>query len=179
MEQGRNRHFDQATLEKAEDWEGINGKNAAQPASRCHRYTHLKKQGRCELHKREEHKDAEGSWEPTEDGQEEGPEPLASLENDAKLLDGSANPDDGAAGWYGLSSSSSEAVKFQVGGVRSNLWPEAFCAAKGQQFTNIYVGWAIKNAPFVPLQSPSSWSAITGLKYLDLSSNILTGSHEI
>jgi hypothetical protein len=39
----------------------------------------------------------------------------------------------------------------QVAGLRSNLWPGAACACQGSRFTNIYVGWGIKNAPFVPL----------------------------
>lgn len=42
----------------------------------------------------------------------------------------------------------------QVGGLRSNLWPGAACACQGSRFTNIYVGWGIKNAPFVPLPPP-------------------------
>ena len=42
----------------------------------------------------------------------------------------------------------------QVGGVRSNLWPGAVCAAKGKAFSNLYVGWGIKRAPFVPLPPP-------------------------
>jgi hypothetical protein len=42
----------------------------------------------------------------------------------------------------------------QVAGLRSNLWPGASCACQGSRFTNIYVGWGIKNAPFVPLPPP-------------------------
>jgi hypothetical protein len=42
----------------------------------------------------------------------------------------------------------------QIAGVRSNLWPGAFCAIQGTRFTNIYVGWGIKNAPFLPLPPP-------------------------
>lgn len=43
----------------------------------------------------------------------------------------------------------------QVGGVRSNLWPGAVCAGKGKLFTNVYVGWGLKNAPFQPLPPPA------------------------
>ncbi len=42
----------------------------------------------------------------------------------------------------------------QVAGLRSNLWPGAVCAAQGARFTNIYVGWGTKNAPFVPMPPP-------------------------
>lgn len=42
----------------------------------------------------------------------------------------------------------------QVAGLRSNLWPGAFCACQGSRFTNLYVGWGIKNTLFVPLPPP-------------------------
>ena len=74
------------------------------------RYPHLKKQGRCDLHKREPPEGEEDTFQPTEDEQEEGPEALAALEADAPLADG-ASP-----AWSPLSSSTSEGVKFQVGG---------------------------------------------------------------
>jgi hypothetical protein len=39
-------------------------------------------------------------------------------------------------------------------GLRSNQWPGAFCACQGSRFTNVYVGWGVKNAAFVPLPPP-------------------------
>jgi hypothetical protein len=42
----------------------------------------------------------------------------------------------------------------QVAGLRSNLWPGAACACQGHRFTNIYVGWGVKAAPYVPLPPP-------------------------
>jgi hypothetical protein len=42
----------------------------------------------------------------------------------------------------------------QVAGLRSNQWPGAACACQGSRFTNIYVGWGVKAAPFVPLPPP-------------------------
>ena len=39
-------------------------------------------------------------------------------------------------------------------GLRSNLWPGAYCACQGVRFTNIYVGWGVKSAPFVPMPPP-------------------------
>jgi radial spoke head protein 4/6 len=43
----------------------------------------------------------------------------------------------------------------QVGGVRSNLWPGAFCAGSGTKYACVYVGWGVKaGGPFVPLPPP-------------------------
>lgn len=78
----------------------------ARPAPR--RLPHLKKQGRCELHKREEPEDDE-EFEFTEEEQEEGPEALASVEDDTPVVDGTS-------AWTPMVSSSSEGVKYQVGG---------------------------------------------------------------
>ncbi len=39
--------------------------------------------------------------------------------------------------------------------MRSNVWPGAFCAAKGKHFTNVYVGWGQRNAPLTPLPPPA------------------------
>jgi hypothetical protein len=71
------------------------------------RYTHLKQQGRCVLHKREPPEGEEDTFEPTEEEQEEGPEPLTSLESDS--------PVDSDSAWSPLYSSSNENVKNQVG----------------------------------------------------------------
>ena len=38
--------------------------------------------------------------------------------------------------------------------MRSNLWPGAAAVASGPAFTNVYVGWGIKTAPFLPLPPP-------------------------
>lgn len=84
--------------------------------------------------------------EPTEEEAEEDPGALAALEADAEV--------DGGAAWTSLYSSTSEQVKHQVGGLRSNLWPGAYCVAQGARFSNVYVGWGIKNAPFIPLPPP-------------------------
>ena len=42
----------------------------------------------------------------------------------------------------------------QVAGVRSNLWPGAYAMARGGVFANLYIGWGIKHAPFVPMPPP-------------------------
>ncbi len=33
-------------------------------------------------------------------------------------------------------------------------WPGAVCICHGSYFTNLYVGWGLKAAPFVPLPPP-------------------------
>jgi hypothetical protein len=71
------------------------------------RLQHLKKQGRCELHKREPPEGEEDTFEFTEEEQEEGPEVLASLEGDGEVA--------GGAAWSPLFSSSAEQAKYQVG----------------------------------------------------------------
>lgn len=71
------------------------------------RYPHLKKQGRCVVHKREAPEGEEDSFEWTEEEQEEGPEQLAALEGDEEV--------GGGAAWSPLFSSSNEHVKNQVG----------------------------------------------------------------
>ena len=42
----------------------------------------------------------------------------------------------------------------QVSGMRSNLWPGAVVVTYGQEFSNVYVGWGLKNIPYVPLPPP-------------------------
>ena len=136
------------SLEKTEDFQPLPGREMSQAANWVHRYPHMKKQGRCELFKREPPEGEEDTFEPTEEEQEEGPEPLAVVESD--------NPVGGKEGvaWTPLVSNSSENVKNQVGGLRSNLWPGAFCASKDRNFGNIYTGWGIKNAAHVPRPPP-------------------------
>lgn len=118
----------------------------SQPRHACRR-AHLKSQGRCEVFKRELPEDANEDEFYNEDELEEGPEILGAVEEDAQL------PGEVAA-WGPLLSSSSEAVKNQVGGLRSIVWPGAFVAAKGAVAASIYVGWGVKNAPFVPVPPP-------------------------
>ena len=175
----------------------LHGQPCTQPPPPI-RYPHLKAQGRCAVHKREE--GDEDTFELTEEEAEEGPEMLAAAEGDAEVL--------GGAAWSPLFSSAAEHTKYQVAGerggegvevavkgcccpraaaqgrrfvvkgghaqlagahfsavtacprrttpagLRSNQWPGAFCACQGARFTNVYVGWGIKNAAFVPTPPP-------------------------
>eukprot|EP00798_Chlamydomonas_sp_ICE-L_P031212 gene31212-6361_t len=144
---------EEGTLEKNEEWEGLPGKEANTKGAWVHRYPHMKKQGRCELYKREPPEEEEEEFEETEEEQEEGPEALGSLEEDTPLADG-ADPENPTSAWGPLVSSSNENVKNQVGGLRSFLWPGAVMACKDKAYTNIYVGWGVKAAPFVPQPPP-------------------------
>ena len=85
------------------------------------RLQHLKKQGRCELHKREPPEGEEDTFEFTEEEQEEGPEVLATLEGDGEVA--------GGAAWSPLFSSSAEQAKYQVG--KRTLWDMAVVLSKG------------------------------------------------
>ncbi|KAF5843246.1 radial spokehead-like protein [Dunaliella salina] len=137
---------DENEPEPNEEFEGLPGRDLAETSNWVHKLPHIKKQGRCVVHKREEPEDDE-NFEFTEEEQEEGPEPLTSVEDDTPIADGSP-------AWTPLYSSSNEGVKYQVGGLRSNLWPGAYVSGKDKQSASIYVGWGIKNAPFVPLPPP-------------------------
>ncbi len=59
-----------------------------------------------------------------------------------------------AAGVFSDGASRRGAHIAQVGGVRSNLWPGAVAAGQDKRYANLYVGWGIKNAAFVPLPPP-------------------------
>ena len=68
----------------------------------------------------------------------------------ARLVPG----EEGGAPWSVVTSSMVPGVKFKVGGVKSLLWPGAAAVALGNTFANVYVGYGIKNAPFVPVPPP-------------------------
>ena len=83
------------------------------------------------------------------DEQEEAPEAgqvLAPVSEDAKV--GSKTP------WAPVFSSCSKWTKGQTVGVRSVVWPGATAVAHEQLAANMYVGWGVKNAEYVPLPPP-------------------------
>lgn len=128
---------DGTTLEKVEEFAAPDGTDLS---SWVHRYPYILKQGRCELFV----PPPEGDEEPAPPEEEEGARPLlAALEA----------PDDATA-WSVLSSSTVAGVKNKVMGVSSIAWPGAVAAMSGSMFSNMYVGWGVKNAPFVPLPPP-------------------------
>lgn len=110
----------------------------------------MKRQGRCRTATiRTVPEDAEGEEEEPElleDEQEEPPEGgqvLAPVNEDARVR--------GAPAWTAVLSSCSRHAKGQVLAVRSVLWPGATAVTHRGDFANVYVGWGVKTAPFVPL----------------------------
>ncbi|CAD7696505.1 unnamed protein product [Ostreobium quekettii] len=137
---------EEGEIEKNEEFQSLESREMGNATNWSHRHPHLKRQGRCQPHVREPPEGEEEEFVPTEEEQEQGPEPLATLENDAEVNAGPA--------WTPLYSSHNENVKYQVACVRSNLWPGACAVWGGGRFANIYVGWGIKNLPLTPLPPP-------------------------
>ncbi|KAJ7520218.1 hypothetical protein O6H91_20G072700 [Diphasiastrum complanatum] len=123
-----------------------------------HKNPYINLQGRCSLYIPE--KDAEEGQEadeeveedqkeslPTAEEQESIPERLASIDNDSNISWG-LKP------WSVTFSSSVPALKHQIVCVRSFLWPGAYAIATPSGFSNIYVGWGLKNVAYVPPAPP-------------------------
>ncbi|KAK9852594.1 hypothetical protein WJX84_003139 [Apatococcus fuscideae] len=136
---------EEGALERVEGFQAPPASDLASSESWAHRSAHLKKQGRTVVWRKEVEEGAE-EVPPTPEEAEEGPPALSSLDKDASL--------EGGPAWGTLRSSTNPAVKHQVAGVRSNLWPGACAVARGSVFANLYVGWGVKHAPFVPLPPP-------------------------
>jgi len=145
---------DELTLEKEEEFVPLESVEMMQPENWCHRYPHVKPQGRCVFWAPpppEDEEELENYEEPTP---EESPELLSTLDNDAEVM--------GAAAWSALQSSSMPAVQFQVVGMRSNLWPGAIAVMAGGAFSNVYIGYGLKNERLVPPPPPAvndEWQA--------------------
>ena len=56
--------------------------------------------------------------------------------------------------WSICKSSSIKNLKHQVICLRSHLWPGAYCIATPTSFSNIYIGYGVKNEPFKPTMPP-------------------------
>ena len=137
---------DSGEVTKAEEFEALPADEMISPENWVHKLPHIKMQGRCEVWKPEE-EDEEEEREPTEEEAEEGPEALSPAMGDAPVM--------GSVPWTAVTSSKSGGVKFKVVALRSNLWPGAAAVVSGTDFANIYVGWAVKNAKFVPVPPPA------------------------
>uniref|UniRef100_A0A7S0SGK7 Uncharacterized protein n=1 Tax=Mantoniella antarctica TaxID=81844 RepID=A0A7S0SGK7_9CHLO len=153
---------DGASLAKAEEFAAPPAEDMADLSRWGHRYAHIKTQGRCELY---EPPPPEGEEEPaTTEEPEVSPALLSSLELDSE----SAAVDWGAAvpgepAWATCTSSNIPGVKHQVVGVRSLVWPGAFVAYAAGAFSNCYVGYGFKNAPFVPAPPPAVSAEYEGM----------------
>ncbi|KAI5083743.1 hypothetical protein GOP47_0003486 [Adiantum capillus-veneris] len=120
-----------------------------------HQNPHIKKQGRCALYVPEPASDGESEEEAEEETPkaedkeepEHSPEMLSSVENDEDLSTSSRS-------WSISFSSSLRNLKHQVVCLRSLLWPGAYTVATKDGYSNIYIGWAVKNSPFQPPLPP-------------------------
>lgn len=133
-----------------------------------HKNAMITKQGRCT--KYEEPEGEEGEEEPEEpeevaegeegaEGEEaeteepeepeEEPGPLRAIAEDKDL-----HGIEGVKAWSICKSSSIKNLKHQVLCLRSHLWPGAYCVATPTSFSNIYVGYGVKNEPFKPTMPP-------------------------
>ncbi len=134
----------------------------------AHRYPHVKPQGRCEFYAAPVPEPEEGE-EPAEEVEPEtSPALLSTLDADAEsdAIDWGAavtakneegeEVQEGRPAWASCTSSTVPGVKFPVIGIKSLVWPGAFVAydASTGAFSNCYVGYGFKNAPFVPAPPP-------------------------
>lgn len=94
----------------------------------------------------EEEEEAEQEEVPQE---EEQPGPLRPISEDKDLLGM-----EGVKAWSICKSSSIKGLKHQVVCLRSHLWPGAYCVATPTSFSNVYVGYGVKNEPFKPSMPP-------------------------
>jgi|TARA_B110000977_G_C10945915_1_gene442727 hypothetical protein len=68
-------------------------------------------------------------------------------------IDGSAQKQ---PAWTSCTSSNVVGVKNQTVAIKSMVWPGAFAVYQaGPKFSNCYVGYGIKNAPYVPAPPPA------------------------
>jgi radial spoke head protein 4A len=145
---------DEVTLEKEEEWAPLEGSEMMLLENWCHRYPHIKPQGRCAFWAPPPPEDEEALESYEEPTPEESPALLSTLAEDAEVLGGPA--------WSAVTSSAIPSVQFQVTGVRSNLWPGAVAVMAKGAFTNVYIGWGLKNEKLLPAPPPAvmgEWSA--------------------
>lgn len=63
---------------------------------------------------------------------------------------------------FGYENTSDVRASFQVVGMRSNLWPGAIAVMAGGAFSNVYIGYGLKNERLVPPPPPAvndEWQA--------------------
>jgi hypothetical protein len=154
------------TLTPAEDFEMPPAVDLGTLEAWVHKNAHIPKQGRCTIYEApeeegegeeeeapEEEEEAKEGEEGEKDEDEEPEEPeeepgsLRTLDQDKELADG-------VKAWSVTYSSSIKGLKHQVVCLRSHLWPGAFCVATPTGFSNIYVGYGLKNEAFKPTMPP-------------------------
>lgn len=140
-------------IEKTEEWTMPSPAELAKLEAWVHQYPHLKKQGRCSLYvpvvepREDSDEDAEEETPKGEEEPEQSPDLLTSVKNDAEISEG-MKP------WSVSCSSSIKGLKHQVVCLQSLLWPGAYAVTTKDGFSNVYIGWGIKNSPYEPPSPP-------------------------
>lgn len=140
-------------IEKNEEWTMPPPDELGKLETWVHQNPHIKKQGRCSLFvpepetHEESEEEAEEETSKAEEEPEQSPEILSSVENDADMSSGSKP-------WSISFSSSIKGLKHRVVCLRSFLWPGAYTVGTKDGFSNIYIGWGVKNSPFQPPLPP-------------------------
>mmetsp|Transcript_18571 Transcript_18571/g.25740 ORF Transcript_18571/g.25740 Transcript_18571/m.25740 type:complete len:486 (+) Transcript_18571:195-1652(+) len=171
---------DEVTLERSEEFEPKDATEMVLPENWCHRYPHIKPQGRCVWWAPPPpEEDEEGAEDYEEPEPQESPELLATLDADAVVVpstggaglpanvppgeDEEAEEDPkGVPAWSKLQSSAVPSVQYQVVGLRSNLWPGSVAVCAGASFSNVYIGYGLKNQRLIPPPPPAvnqEWKA--------------------
>ncbi|MCO5578725.1 hypothetical protein L7F22_032570 [Adiantum nelumboides] len=141
-------------IEKSEEWTMPSPDELGKLEAWVHQNPHIKKQGRCSLYvpEPETHGESEDEAEEEtpkaeEEEPEQSPEILSSVENDEDLSTGSRS-------WSISFSSSIRSLKHQVVCLRSLLWPGAYTVSTKNGYSNVYIGWGVKNSAFQPPLPP-------------------------
>eukprot|EP00249_Psilotum_nudum_P001898 c14644_g1_i1 orf=313-1029(-) len=142
-------------IEKNEEWVMPPPAELGKLDAWVHQNPHLKKQGRCSFHVlgSEEQQDSQED----EEMEEETPKTEEEMEQSPKLLTSINNDDeiaDGMKPWSIRCSSSIHSLKHQIVCLRSLLWPGANVVATKDGFSNVYIGWGLKNCPYEPPMPP-------------------------
>ena len=153
-----------------EDFVAKDEPSMTDPGSWCHRYPHIKTQGRCEFFCFPVPEPEEGEEAVPEPEPEQSPELLATLDSDAEsvfvdwgaaVVSAPEGDDESAVqvttpkpAWAHCTSSNVPGVKYIVVGIKSLVWPGAFVAYASGKFSNCYVGYGFQNRKFVPTPPP-------------------------
>ena len=131
-----------------------------------HKMGHITKQGRCTKYDEPEPEEGEEAEEAPEEEEEEGAEEEGGEEEEEapeepeeepgalRTLDQDKDIVEGIKAWSMSTSSSIKNLKHQVVCLRSHRWPGAFCVATPTSFSNIYVGYGLKNEEYKPAMPP-------------------------
>lgn len=139
-------------IERNEEWTKPSSAELGTLEAWVHQNPHLKKQGRCSLYVpevegQESEEEIEEDTPKAAEEHEESPDPLTSVDNDADILNG-IKP------WSVSFSSTIKGLKHQIVCLRSFLWPGAYAIATKDGFSNVYIGWGLKNTPYEPPSPP-------------------------